>query len=100
MSHDCLVQDTLAEAEEHRNAAQIREQRLTQQLAQNEQDRQTLSQVPVRSHQTKLLCQHPRLLAVHCESIDPAGACICARSSKQSARLYWGANPGFAAKAG
>lgn len=64
MTQNCLVQATLAEAEEHRNAAQIREQRLAQQLAQNELDRQSLSQVPFRSHQTKLLCKHPRLLAV------------------------------------
>lgn len=54
MSDDCLVQDTLAEAEEHRNAAQLREQRLAQQLAKNELDRQSLSQVSFRSYQTRL----------------------------------------------
>lgn len=54
MSDDCLVQETLAEAEEHRNASQLREQRLAQQLAKNELDRQALSQVPI-GH-TKLSC--------------------------------------------
>ena len=55
------VQDTLEEAEEHRNASQLREQRLVQQLAQNELDRQALSQVPFRSYQAELLCKEPSL---------------------------------------
>lgn len=65
MSSDCLVQDTLAEAEEHRNAAQLREQHLAQQLAKNELDRQSLSQVSFRSYQTKLLCTRPCPSALH-----------------------------------